>query len=154
MASTVVVPGAAPGQPLWVSLRALPPSGATSAPTNGVVVGDRQVDDRVDIAAADVIPQAPLDVTIARAPTATTDRYPTMTVTIRAPGAQDALFKIGASSRTFKLFAASPFTTPTFDYKVDWIDKNTGDFDPIAGAFHSATTTSLVIDPQAEPRAS
>jgi hypothetical protein len=146
--STLVVPGATPGQPLWAAIRALPPGGGTSG---GVVVGDRPVDDRIDVAVADVVPPTPINVTIARAAAATTDRYPTITVTVQAPGNPETLLKVGASSRVFKMFATSPFAAPSFDYKVDWIDTTQG-FDVISGAFHTASTTTLAVDPQTEPR--
>jgi hypothetical protein len=148
-AATVVVPGAAPGQPVWASIQALPPAGSSLAP---VSVGDRAADGRVDVSVADVMPQAPVQVTVARATSVTADRYPTVTVTLRAPGNPEVLLKVGAAPRTFNLFPPGPFTAPAFDYKVDWIDTTRG-FEPIAGAFHSASGTSLSIDPQTEPRA-
>src|SRR5262249_38213490 len=77
-ASTIAVPGVGAGEPLWARIRALPANGGAGS----LLVREGPVAGRVDVASADVMPPAAVDVKIERAPAATMQRYPSLTVTV------------------------------------------------------------------------
>ncbi|MFO0648805.1 MAG: hypothetical protein U0326_21370 [Polyangiales bacterium] len=148
---SIALPGLSADAPLRCVVRALPPAGI-DAPAR--VLRDGPAPPSITVGWEDLARDLSCELIVARATSATSERYPYVAATVRARWVPEVFLLLGGEARRVRVTRSSPFEALSFEVKAEWVEAGDGVSDTVqrAGRWRAVTGERAEIDPATEPR--